>query len=153
MIVAKQSAAALGEIVSVLMRSPTTRQHQLSELEWMVMPAIKHGQFLVAHSRSKTTGAVDVVGFVLWALVSPEVDKKLGNSSAQLRLAPAEWKSGDIPWIIAGAGEPNILGGLIGQLKGSVFQGREIKMRVQGPDGRIIAGPLVIPEPNKKTLS
>ncbi len=153
MIVAKQSAAALGEIVTVLMRSPTTRHHKLAELEWMVMPAIKHGQFLVAHSRSKKSGAIDVVGFVLWALVSPEVDKRLSSSSVPLRLTPAEWKSGDIPWIIAGAGEPNILGGLIGQLKGSVFKGREIKMRVQNPDGRVIAGPLAIPEPDKKMLS
>ncbi len=153
MAAAKQSSAALGEIVTVLMRTPAMRQHKLGELEWMVMPAIKTGQFLIAHARSKKSGVVDPAGFVLWALVSPEVDKRLSNAVNPLGLTPAEWNSGDIPWVIVGAGEQKILGGLLAHLKTTVLPGREVKMRVQGADGKVIAATVGMPEAANKLMS
>ena len=44
------------------------------------------------------------LGLALWAHVSEDVDKKLEaqqKANMPFRLAPHEWKSGDIPWLLA----------------------------------------------------
>lgn len=145
-IAAKQTAAAFGEIVTVLMRSPTDRKRSIADLEWMVVPAVARGQFMIAEAQSKETGAVGPVGFILWALVSPEVDKRLSDAAVPPNLSPAEWRSGDIPWVIAGVGDQNVLNGLLQQLTKSVYKDREVKMRVQGADGKIATGRLSLAE-------
>jgi len=129
---ASQASAAFGQMVGILMRSPAMRKMSLGELEWMIVPPIKHGHFMLAHVRSQD-GAMEPIGFLVWAVVSPEVDKRLSDPSKPLRLAPQEWKSGDIPWVISGAGDEKALKGMIEQLRSSVFKDREVKMRVAEP--------------------
>lgn len=148
---AKQAAAALGEVVSLLMRSPSEKSHMLSDLEWMVMPAIMTGQYAVADAQSKTSGAVMPVGAVLWAFVSPEIDRQLTENATQpLRLQPKDWRSGDIPWIVMAIGDPKVLGGLLQNLAKSVFKDRPAKMRAKGPDGKVMVGKLEVgPDPSK----
>lgn len=142
---AKQAAAALGEIVSLLMRSPSEKTHSLSDLEWMVLPAIMTGQYAVADAQSKTTGAVMPVGAVLWAFVSPEIDRQLSEGINQPpRLKPQDWRSGDIPWIVMAIGDPKVLGGLLQSLAKSVFKDRPAKIRAKGPDGKVMVGRLEI---------
>jgi cytolysin-activating lysine-acyltransferase len=145
-VAAKQMAAAFGEIVTLLMRSPTDRHHSLTDLEWLVVPAVVRGQFGLAEAQSKETGAVAPAGAVLWALVSEEVDKRLSDLSTPLRLKPDEWRSGDIPWIVLAAGDMRVLGGLIQQLTKTVLKGKQPKMRVRGPDGKVTVGHLDIKE-------
>ena len=138
---AKQAAAGLGEIVSLLVRAPSEKHHSLSDLEWMVMPAIMTGQFAVADAQSKQTGAVMPVGAVLWAHVSPEIDRQLSEQlDKPVRLKPQDWRSGDIPWIIMALGDPKVLGGLLQNLAQSVFKARPAKMRARGPDGKVVVG-------------
>lgn len=48
---AKRLAASFGEIVAVLMRLPKYRSHSLGDLEWLVMPAVVTGRFLLAEAR------------------------------------------------------------------------------------------------------
>jgi hemolysin-activating ACP:hemolysin acyltransferase len=83
---------------------------------------------------------------VLWALVSEDVDKRLSDLSAPVRLMPAEWRSGDIPWIILASGDMKILGGLIQQLTAKAFKERQPKMRVRGADGKVSVGHLQVKE-------
>lgn len=140
---AKQAAAALGEIVSLLMRSPTEKHHALSDLEWMVLPAVMTGQYAVADAQSKQTGAVMPVGAVLWAFVSPEIDRQLSETAVQpLKLKPQDWRSGEIPWIIMAIGDPKVLGGLLQNLAKNVFKDKPPKMRAKGPDGKVRVGRL-----------
>jgi cytolysin-activating lysine-acyltransferase len=129
---ASSPSAAFGQMVGILMKSPQMRKMSLGELEWMIVPPIKHGNYMLAHVRSKE-GAMEPIGFLVWAVVSPEVDKRLSDPSKPLRLAPQEWKSGDIPWVISGAGDEKALKGMIEQLRSSVFKDREVKMRVAEP--------------------
>jgi hemolysin-activating ACP:hemolysin acyltransferase len=145
-IAAKQIAASFGEIVTLLMRSPTERQHSLQDLEWLVIPAIARGQFAVADAQSKETGAVTTVGTVLWAFVSAEIDKRLEHATGPLRLQPNEWRSGDIPWIILAVGDPKVVGSLLQQLTRSVFKDRPARMRVRGADGKVVVGRLELSE-------
>lgn len=140
---AKHVAASFGEIVTLMMRSAADKSITLHDLEWMVVPALQSGQFAVAEAQSKDTGAVMPVGAVLWAFVSAEVDQRLSSSLDQpIRLQPAEWRSGEIPWIVMAIGEPKLLGGLLQQLAKSVFSKQAPKMRARGADGRIAIGRL-----------
>jgi hemolysin-activating ACP:hemolysin acyltransferase len=141
---AKQIAAGFGEFVTLLMRSPADKHHTLGDLEWLVVPALAHRQYALAEAQSKETGAVSPVGGVLWAFVSEEVDKRLSDLSAPVRLKPNEWRSGDIPWVILATGDMRILAGLIQQLTKTVFKDRQPKMRARGKDGKVSVGHLEV---------
>ena len=68
-----------------------------------------------------------------WAFVSPQVDARL--SKGQVKLAPQEWKSGTILWLIdiicpGACPGPRPGGGMaeaVKELKAQVFQGRPVK--------------------------
>ena len=140
---AKHVAASFGEIVTLMMRSAADKAITLQDLEWMVVPALMRGQFAVADAQSKDTGAVMPVGAVLWAFVSPEVDQRLsGGADQSMRLQPAEWRSGTIPWIVMAIGENQVLGGLLQQLSKTVFAQQAPKMRARGADGKVTIGRL-----------
>ena len=144
LVAAKQMAAAFGEIVTLLMRSPADKHHSLGDLEWLVVPAVARGHYALAEAQSKETGAMSPVGAVLWAFVSEDVDKRLTDLTAPLRLKPNEWRSGDIPWIVMAAGDMRVLGGLIQQLTKTVFKDRAPKMRARGADGKVTVGRLEV---------
>jgi cytolysin-activating lysine-acyltransferase len=137
----KRMAASFGEITLLMSRSPAEQHFALRDLDWLVAPAVSLGQFALAEAQSKTNGLVVPVGAVLWALVSPEVDQRLSaQETGPIRLAPSEWRSGDIPWVIHTVGEPKILGGLMEQLTKTVFKDRAPKMRIRGQDGKAKVG-------------
>lgn len=143
---AKQAAAALGEIVSLLMRAPAEKHRALSDLEWMVLPAVVTGQYAVADAQSKTTGAVMPVGAVVWAFVSPQIDRQLSDTAGEpFQLQPQDWRSGEIPWVVMAIGDQKVLGGLLQNLAKTVFKDRPAKMRAKGPDGNIVVGRLELP--------
>lgn len=148
-LMAKQMAASLGELVMLLMRSPTERHHTLGDIEWLIAPAIIHGQFAIAEAQSKDTGVVTPVGAVLWAFVSPDVDARLSDVSNPMRLKPNEWRSGNIPWIAFIIGDNRVLGGLLEQLYKNIFTAQRPKMRVRGADGKFAVGQLEIKEREK----
>ena len=143
----KRMAASFGEIVLLMSQSPGEQHYALRDLDWLVAPAVRLGQFALAEAQSKTNGLVLPVGAVLWALVSSEVDQRLSSQEAgPIRLAPQEWRSGDIPWIIHTVGEPKILGGLMEQLTKTVFKERAPKMRIRGADGKAKVGEVHVKE-------
>jgi cytolysin-activating lysine-acyltransferase len=143
----KRMAASFGEIALLMSQSPAEQHYALRDLDWLVAPAVRLGQFALAEAQSKTNGLVVPVGAILWALVSPEVDQRLsGQETGPVRLAPGEWRSGDIPWIIHTVGEPKILGGLMEQLTKTVFKDKAPKMRVRGQDGKAKVGEVHVKE-------
>lgn len=140
---AKQAAAAFGELVTLLMHAPSEKGRPLSDLEWMLMPAVATGQYVIADAQSKQTGAVMPVAGVIWALVSPEIDKQLSQNLEQAPvLKRQDWRSGDIPWVIMALGDQKVLGGLIQNLANTVFKDKPAKIRARGKDGKVIVGKL-----------
>lgn len=138
--IAKQIAASFGEIVTLLLRSPGDRQRPIQDLEWMVAPALMTGQFAVADAQSKETGAVMPVAAVLWAFVSPEIDQRLSAVGETARLAPNEWRSGNIPWVIMAIGDHKVVNGLLQQLARTVFKDTPAKIRARNNDGQVVVG-------------
>lgn len=141
--VSQSIMAAFGQITSVLMRAQQYKHHALSDLEWLVVPAVMTGQYSLAEAQSKANGLTAPVGVLLWASVSAEVDKRLSeNLDAPLRLKPEEWKSGDILWIIDAVGEPKMIQAMLKRMAAKDWAGRTIKMKARDKDGKVRIGVL-----------
>lgn len=68
------------------------------------------------------------LGVAFWAFVSPEVAAKLEvqqKDGAMFRLAPQEWKSGDIPWLLDIVAPPDLAKALHAQLIETIFRGNQ----------------------------
>jgi hemolysin-activating ACP:hemolysin acyltransferase len=126
-----------GEVVSVMMRAQQFRDVPLKHLQELVVPPLMLGQFLVAEAQSKAQGFVTPVAAALWARVSKEVDQRLSQDlDKPLQLAPKDWNSGDIGWLIVLVGNIQALAPLLKQLQDTTFKGRPVKMRSRGKDGK-----------------
>jgi hemolysin-activating ACP:hemolysin acyltransferase len=138
-------AQAFSQIVAVLMRDPAYRNLRIADLEHLVLPPVLAGQFRLALGTRKSDadkeqkGGIYVpVAVALWARVSSEVDKGLSeNLDKQVWLRPSEWTSGDIVWLMAAAGHPRAVPEFLKQLAAKEFQGKQVKMRLRGADGKI----------------
>ena len=135
---AKAATAAFGEIVSLLMRLPQYKHYALSDLEWLVVPALLTGQFSLATAQSKTKGLTAAVGIVLWASVSEELDKRLSAASGQpIRLHPQDWVSGDILWVLLASGDERVIQGMLKRLQEKEWANKKpAKVFVRAKDGK-----------------
>jgi hemolysin-activating ACP:hemolysin acyltransferase len=135
---ARQVDVTLGQIVTILMRSPQHKERPLADLEWLILPAILSGQCRVAQAQQ--SGIAVPVGVALWASVSSAVDQRLSDLSGPWRLEPDEWRSGDIPWLAELVADTPTQQALLKHLGETVFKGRGIKMRVRDADGKTQIG-------------
>ena len=135
---ARQVDVTLGQIVTILMRSPQHKERPLADLEWLVLPAILSGQSRVAQAQQ--SGIAVPVGVALWASVSTAVDQRLSDMSTPWRLQADEWRSGDIPWLVELVADPATQQALLKHLGETVFKGRGIKMRVRDAEGKTQIG-------------
>ncbi len=51
---------------------------------------------------------------------------------------PNEWASGDHLWLMAVAGDQRALPKFLEQLGETEFRGQRVKMRMRGPDGKVV---------------
>jgi hemolysin-activating ACP:hemolysin acyltransferase len=131
-------AAAFSSIVSAMMRSKAHRELKIADLERYVLPAVRTRQFSIAQGQQKGTGMTVPLGFVLWASVSPEVDRKLAASPDKpLEIAPQDWRSGEIVWIVEAVGEPAVTGNMLKRLCSTDWKGRTVKYRVRDQSGQV----------------
>ncbi|MEO1719998.1 MAG: toxin-activating lysine-acyltransferase [Pseudomonadota bacterium] len=140
-------ASAFGDIVNVLMRTETFRELTLKDLDWLVLPALQTGQFALAHGDPRPKDAQRAtsevgekpnipIAVVLWAHVSEDVDRRLRETAAEpiLKLAPDEWRSGDIPWIVAAGGVPDALRATLGHMAKNVFPANPANIVIKDDD-------------------
>ena len=139
----KNLMAAFGQVTSIMMRAPQYRKHTLADLEWLVVPAVTTGQFAMAEAQSKANGMMVPVGVLLWASVSPEVDKRLVEATeSPMRLSQDEWRSGDILWVIDGIGEQQMIQTMLKRKMAKDWAGRQVKMKVRDKTGVMRVGVL-----------
>ena len=122
------------------MRSPAHRHYTLADLEWLPLPALARGQFMVAEAKLPDGQAVPAA-LVLWARVSAEVDARLSAAPRYpIRLHPNEWQSGDVIWIVDAVGEPKAVQQCIEALTKTAFQGKRVKMLSTSEADKFLAG-------------
>ena len=144
-------AQSFAQIVAVLMRDANFRNMRLSDLEWLVLPPVMAGQFRLAqapspHGRGKAKaggqeegGVLVPVAVALWARVSDAIDKGLSeNLDKPVRLRAGDWASGDHVWLMAVAGDKNAVPKFLEQLAQTQFKGQRVKMRLRGPDNKVV---------------
>jgi cytolysin-activating lysine-acyltransferase len=88
-------------------------------------------------TQSKESGLVAPVGAALWAVVSAEVDRRLSTQLDQpIKLAPNEWRGGNIPWLVAVAGDARVINPTLQKFRETVLKGSPLKLRAKDKDGR-----------------
>ncbi len=134
-------AANLGRLVAMLMISPRHSKLTVHELNIFLGPALALGQFAVVGAKDVKDGPTKVAAAAWWAFVTPEVDQRLTDSRDEyLKLAPDEWNSGNIPWIVEAVGEARIVNEMLKNIAARTFKGAPAKLRAVLPDGRIAVG-------------
>ncbi len=113
----------LGQIIVLMGQSASHRHLFLSDLEWLVMPAIGRRQMRLWR-RDTERGPIPAI-YASWAFVSPEVDQRF--ASGRLRLTPAEWTSGEIMWLIDLVAPMGGADAAIKEMTEKMFPGRVIK--------------------------
>lgn len=119
--------ATLGAVTSVLLASPMHRHVFLSELEWLVVPAIGTGQIRVFHH-----GTVPVA-FATWAYLNDEVAERFKSGSG--RLKPREWHCGDQLWLVELCAPYGGVKELMEDLAKNTFAGKVVNTMRPAPDG------------------
>ena len=129
-------SAALGDIVSVMMRAPRHKGLPLAALRVNVLPAVLHNQYLIARVRPQDNGESVAAGLALWASVSDEVNQRLSASKElPLRLTPEEWKSGSNLWLVDLVAPSALARSMLKDLDEKVAQGRPIAAHAVSGDG------------------
>jgi cytolysin-activating lysine-acyltransferase len=131
--VADDMSRILGQIVSLLGQSPSHKHVFLSDLEWLVLPALIGRQVRVW--RRKTERGTLPVAYASWAMVSAEVDQRL--SQGQIKLKPSDWRSGNIPWLIDLVAPYGGSDAALQELADQVVPGGEIKTLVPNSGGGV----------------
>jgi len=86
-------AQALGAAVWLWMHSVSHRNAPLHALSALLLPAIKHRQFVLASEQGKP------VFFLTWAMLSPEAERRY-LANAPITMPEADWTSGERMWIL-----------------------------------------------------
>ena len=135
---AQQVHASLGSIVSVMMRSPRYQAVTLGYVQALVSPAIGTGQFAIINARDTERGFAAPVALALWASVSREVDARLSALGDKPMVLPMQdWRSGDIPWLIALVGDRRMAQPLLMNLQDKTFKGQALKARIK-ENGKVV---------------
>jgi|SRR5579872_3648342 len=135
----KLFSASIGEIVTVMSRSPAHKHCALADIEWMILPAIMSGQFYVVEAAHKERGFRVPIAAVTWAFVS-DIDARLREAVGQrVRLRPDEWKSGDIGWLIDAVGQAEGLDAGLKWLKAGPFKERPLNLVTRDKQGTVAA--------------
>ncbi len=103
-----------------------------------LLPPVLLGQFYVADLAHKEhgVGRAPVASAVTWAHVSIDVDQRLrAQASERMKLAPAEWKSGEITWLIDMAGEPSALAATLRKLNETAFANKQVYVWTKNSSG------------------
>jgi hemolysin-activating ACP:hemolysin acyltransferase len=131
------ATATFGEIVALLSFSPVFKHLSLADLEWLVIPALATNQVTVVRGKLKDQNGLMVpMGLALWAHVSEDVDNKLEaqqRANMPFRLAPQDWKSGDIPWLLTVLAPNEVAQAFVKKLEESVFKDKSYKRFALGP--------------------
>lgn len=112
---------ALGQVTWLLSQSPRHRTMAVGDFERLILPPLQLGQCRMFHASGK------LAGIALWALVSERLDTRL--RSGQMRLEPADWRSGDRAWLVDMIAPFGGAEQMLQDLKANVFAGRPLALR------------------------
>jgi cytolysin-activating lysine-acyltransferase len=120
----------LGPALWLYARDPIKKFMFLGDTDWAVLPPI-----VLDQCRLYTKSGLPYA-FVTWAFVNDSVDARL--RSAQSRIAPHEWNSGEHLWIIDAVAPFGELDATLTELRETVFPGRKVNALLPQPNGAVV---------------
>ena len=122
-------SSILGHVISLMMASPIHKQLNVSDLETLVAPPVRMGQFrLYQHNNMP-------IGYASWAFVSPEVDTRL--ATGDMKLSPMEWRCGNTPWLVDLIAPYGYSKQMLDDIKKTTFPGAKLKaLQYSAVDGK-----------------
>jgi cytolysin-activating lysine-acyltransferase len=100
---------SIGQTVLAMMDLPRYKHLSLADFSHLVINPLLRNRVAIAHKSVTENGQTKVdeesiAGIAIWATVSPAVDAKIAEQTKAgvfpLRLAPEDWTSGDMPWLL-----------------------------------------------------
>jgi len=132
----KLLSAAIGDIVTILSRSPDHKFYAFADIEWMILPAVAAGQFHVVEVRDGQRGFRAPTAVVAWAFVSEAIDQRLvEQAGSRMMLRPDEWKSGQVAWLVLAVGSVDGVNEGFQWLSEGPFANRPLKLFSRAEDG------------------
>lgn len=120
----------LGPVLWLYARDPMRKFTFVADMDWRLLPPLVLEQCKL-YNKQEVPWA-----FFSWAMVSPEVDQRLRSTSAMI--APHEWRSGAIPWLIDVVMPFGEEPGLIQETITSFAQGQTVSAWVTGANGQTV---------------
>ncbi|MEW6133708.1 MAG: toxin-activating lysine-acyltransferase, partial [Pseudomonadota bacterium] len=108
----------LGPALWLYARDPIKKYLFMGDIDWALLPPI-----VLDQCRLYTKDGLPYA-FVTWALVNDPVDARL--RSAQPKIAPHEWQSGEQVWIIDAVAPFGQLEETLKELRETMFPGRKV---------------------------
>ena len=100
---------SIGQTLLAVMDLPRYKHITLADFSHLVINPLLRNRVAIAHKSVTENGTTKVdeetiAGIAIYATVSPEVDAKIAEQTKAgvfpLRLAPEDWTSGDLPWLL-----------------------------------------------------
>ena len=128
-------ASILGDIAYLMMHSEKHRHLFISDMEWLVMPALRLKQMRIFRNAKRP------LVYISWARLTQEAEKRLlaGNP----RLAPGDWNAGSKFWIVDIVNNTPSIYPFLKSLHNQVFKGQEAHLVVPKKHGRGFEGVLL----------
>lgn len=147
----KTVSQVLGEITWLLSQSPIHKQLFIADLEWFAMPPILLEQFRIFYGPKPPGAPADATptpaAVAFWGRVSEEVDARLRAGAH--KLAPHEWRSGEIVWLIELVAPFGAQEEILRDLAANVFATSPFNFHMTGQDGqrRVISSAELVQRP------
>ncbi|MBV1887593.1 MAG: toxin-activating lysine-acyltransferase [Parvibaculaceae bacterium] len=120
----------VGSIFLLMMSSPTHKNLLLSDMEWLVMPAVSSKQMRLIRHKDRPAA------YVSWAFLSDEAEQRLLSHSP--RLTPRDWNSGEKVWIVDLVAPETMIDSIVSQLRTGPLAAQEFHIRLAKPDGSFV---------------
>ena len=115
----------LGPALWLYARDPVKKFMFLGDTDWAVLPPI-----VLDQCRLYTKAGLPYA-FITWAFVNDAVDSRL--RSAEPKIAPHEWKSGEHVWIIDAVAPFGQLDETLKELRETMFPGKKVRALLPNP--------------------
>ena len=126
---AQEKVGLFGEVAWLMMMSTPHKHFFVSDLEWLVLPAIQTSQFRVWRNGGMP------MAYASWAFLDERAEARLRDSIK--KLAPGDWKSGDSLWLIDLLAPFGGNDDMVKELRRDLFPDRTMKSLQPAPGGGV----------------
>ena len=120
-------ADAMGHVLWLMMNSKAHKHMTIADMEWLVAPAIQHGQFMILKR-----GEVPIA-YASWAFLTDDAEQR--RLSGNRRMSAADWALGDRAWLVDLVAPFGGAGAVLQSVKQKFFEDRLLFIEREKSEG------------------